>query len=383
VRALIIDPFVGISGDMLLGGLVDLGLPGEWLRELVASTGLPGRVHIEGTDRNGIACTRVWLDLPEAQSHRHLPEVLEVIEASGVPGPVRERAGAVFRRLAEAEAEVHGVPVERVHFHEVGALDSILDILCGTAGVYELGFDRCYTRPVGVGSGTREMSHGSYPIPAPATVKLLEGFTVRETGYPDECTTPTGAALLAELTGGTRVPGAVVYGRSGYGAGSRDPEGRPNCLRLLECRVSKEPGSVLVVQADLDDMSPEYVAAARETLMAAGALDVTLTPIDMKKGRPGVRLEALVDEPSRAAVVDAFFSGTRTIGVRFWRVERAVLERTEEVLDWRGHPIRVKTARLPDGRVRRKPEYDDVVVAARAEGLEPHELRAELERMNN
>ncbi|NIP78786.1 MAG: nickel pincer cofactor biosynthesis protein LarC [Gemmatimonadetes bacterium] len=379
MRALIIDPFAGISGDMLLGGLVDLGLPGEWLRDFVAATGLPGRVEIERVDRSGIACTRVRLDLPEEPAHRHLPDVLEVIAGSGAEARVRQTAAAVFRRLAEAEAAVHGVAVEEVHFHEVGALDSILDVLCGTAAVYELGLERCYTRPVAVGTGTVAMEHGSYPLPSPATARLLEGMRVRETGYPEECTTPTGAALLAELTNGTPVPAEVIYGRSGFGAGTRDPQGRPNCLRLLECRVTEPGVGVYAVQADIDDLAPEYVAAARDALMDVGALDATLTRIDMKKGRPGVRLEALAEEPTLTAVLDAFFAGTRTIGVRYWRVDRAVLERTENMIEWRGHTIRFKEVRLPDGRVRRKPEYEDVVVAARAEGLAPHELRAELE----
>lgn len=387
MRGLIIDPFAGISGDMLLGALVDLGLPVDSLHRLVDSLGLDVAVEAERVDRGGLACWKVAFGVPESGVVRHLADVLRLIDGSAADGAVQRRAAAVFRRLADVEAAVHGLPVEEVHFHEVGALDSILDVLCGVAGIHELGYERCYVRPIAVGSGSVTMAHGVYPLPAPATARLLAGMPVRETGYAEECTTPTGAALAAELTGGTRPPSDVIYGRSGFGAGSRDPADRPNCLRLIECRIPVHEGtgqtdtgaSVYALQADVDDLSPEYVAAAREALTDAGALDVALVRIDMKKGRPGVRLEALAPETSLQHVIDAFFRGTSTIGVRYWRVDRAVLGRTEETLRWRGHGIRVKRVTLPDGTVRRKPEYEDVAAAARAEGVTPYEVRAELE----
>jgi pyridinium-3,5-bisthiocarboxylic acid mononucleotide nickel chelatase len=377
--ALIFDPFAGISGDMIVGALLDLGLSGDWLRDFVASLGIPGEVVIERVDRSGIACTHVRFDVPNQRAHRHLPDVLGVVEASGAADVVRAGATAVFRRLAEAEAAVHGVPVERVHFHEVGALDAILDVLCSMAGVHVLGFERFFTRPVAVGSGTVEMAHGSFPLPAPATARLLEGLPVRETGYPEECTTPTGAAILATLTGGARVPAEVVYGRSGFGAGTRDPRGRPNCLRLVVCQTSQVADPVYMVQTDVDDLAGEYVAATRDGLMEAGALDVVMTRVDMKKGRPGVRVEALVPAAALSGLVDALFIGTRTIGVRYWEVHRTVLDREEEVVEWRGQRIRRKRVRLPDGGTRAKPEYDDVVAAARVLGLAPYEVRAKLE----
>ncbi|MFP4624233.1 MAG: nickel pincer cofactor biosynthesis protein LarC [Gemmatimonadota bacterium] len=377
-RALVFDPFAGISGDMVLGALVDVGLEGEWLRSFVAALDLGASVTVDRVDRSGIRCSRVRFELPHEHEHRHLDDVLAIVARSGVAAPVEERAAAVFRRIAEAEAAVHGVPVERVHFHEVGALDSILDVVCAAAGLAELGYDRFYTRPVAVGSGTVEMAHGRYPLPAPATARLLEGLPVRETGYPEECTTPTGAALLAELTRGRRAPAELVYGRTGYGAGTRDPQGRPNCLRVIEAAAAAERGRYTVV-ADVDDQAPEYLAAARDSLLEAGALDVTVTRVDMKKGRPGMRLEALVGEASLDAVTAAFFRGTTSIGVRYWPVERVVLERSEELLEWRGQRIRVKRVVLPDGRERRKPEFDDVMAAARATGLTPQEVRAEME----
>lgn len=378
-HALIFDPFAGISGDMIVGALLDIGLPADWLRDFVVSLGIPCDVVVERVDRSGIACARIRFDVPAEREHRHLPDILEIVAASGAPETVRAGAEAVFQRLAEAEAAVHGVPVDRVHFHEVGALDAILDVMCSVAGVHEMGFQRFYTRPVAVGSGTVHMSHGAYPLPAPATARLLAGLPVRETGHPEECTTPTGAAILATLTGGARVPGEVVYGPSGFGAGARDPAGRPNCLRVIACTVADGVGPVYVLQADIDDMSPEYVAAARDALMEAGALDVALTRIDMKKGRPGVRLEVLSPESLLSALLEEFFIGTRTIGIRYWEAARVVLDREEEIVEWRGQRIRRKRVHLPDGRSRAKPEYDDVAAAARALGLAPHEVRAKLD----
>src|SRR5690606_19325995 len=241
----------------------------------------------------------------------------------------------------------------------------------------------CYTRPVTVGSGYVEIEHGRYPLPAPATLKLLDGLPVRDSGYEGECTTPTGAALLATLTEGRRPPAEFIAGRSGFGAGTRDPEDRPNCLRILLCQVPYAGESRLyLVQADLDDLPPEYVPPAQEALFRAGALDVVAFPAGMKKGRPGVRLEALTTEPKLDAVLEALYRNTSTIGARYWPVQRPALARSEETVEWRGQTIRRKRVRLPDGTERAKPEYEDVVRAANALGLGPFEVRLALERID-
>lgn len=381
MRGLIFDPFAGISGDMLLGALIDLGLEPEWLRSFVGGLGLDGvSVHVGHADRRGIRCGRVRFEVPEQRSHRHLSDVLEIVEASEASEWVRQRAGAAFRAVAQAEAEIHGTTVERVHFHEVGALDSILDVLCGIAGVERLGYRTFHYRPVAVARGTVEIEHGSYPLPAPATLKILRGYRLRETGYAEECTTPTGAALLATLTQGSEAPWQAVVGRSGYGAGTRDPGNRPNCLRLIECEVeAEEARPLLMVQTDVDDMPAEYVPGAREELVHAGALDVVTLPVAMKKGRPGLRFEALVDEARLEPVLEALFRSTTTIGARYWAVRRPALERQETTVEWRGHRIRRKNVRLADGTVRGKVEYEDVARVAREEGLDPLAVRAELE----
>ena len=384
MKALIFDPFAGIAGDMILGALVDLGLEPEWLTGLVASLGLEGvRVEIGHVDRRGIRCGRVTFDLPHENKHRHLKHVVEIIERAPLSDAARSRAVGTFRRIAEAEAAIHGTTIDKVHFHEVGALDSILDVICAVAATERLGYEEFCYRAIAIGTGTVSIAHGRYPVPAPATTRILEGFAVRETGFDGECTTPTGAALLATLTEGRRVPADIRLGRAGYGAGPRDPEDRPNCLRLIECELPAGADAALVlVQADVDDMPAEYVPAAQEALLAAGARDATVLHVGMKKGRPGLRFEALAEESSLPAVISALHRETTTIGVRYWRVERPALERAEGDVEWRGHRIRVKHVRLPDGTGRSKPEYEDVVRVARAEGIAPLDLRAALERMN-
>lgn len=379
-RILLFDPFAGISGDMTLGALIDLGLPSEWLVDFVASLGLPEvEVRIERAMRRGISCGRVVFDLPEENAHRHLKHILEIVDRTPVSEVVRNRAAGCFARIAEAEAKIHGTTVERVHFHEVGALDAILDVLCAMAAMEELGFDAFFTRPVAMGHGWIDISHGRFPVPAPATVEILHGFPLTGFELEGECTTPTGAAILAELTGGDLAPTQVVLEKSGFGAGYRDPEDRPNCLRLIAGHIEPDTGVLHLVQTDIDDMTPEYATPAMEAVFAAGALDVTASPIAMKKGRPGLRIEALVPEPALNAVTDAFFMHTPTIGLRSWRVDRPALERVEETIDWRGQRIRRKRVRLPDGTIRAKPEYEDVVAAAHALGISAVETRRLIE----
>lgn len=382
MRGLIFDPFAGISGDMILGALIDIGLDPEWLKQFAASLGLGDiTVIVERATRCGIDCGRVRFELPHEHAHRHLRHVLEIVDRASAPDAVKRTAGAIFRRIAEAEAEVHGTTVEKVHFHEVGALDAILDVLCAVAGLDALGIERCFTRPVTVGSGTVDIAHGRFPLPAPATLKLLTGLPVRDAGYAGECTTPTGAAILAVVTEGRAAPSDFIVGRSGFGAGTRDPQDRPNCLRVVVGDVpAGAAGRLYLVQADVDDLPPEYVPSAQDALLEAGALDAVVVPLGMKKGRPGLRFEALVPEAALDRALDALFTGTTTIGARYWPVERPALPREEDAVEWRGHTVRRKRVRLPGGAERVKPEYEDVVRAARALDLAPYEVRLALER---
>lgn len=371
MRALIFDPFSGISGDMTLGALLDLGLPLDWFQGFVADLGIAEiGVRVERVDRSGIASTLVVLELPHEHAHRHLKHVVQIIEAAGVDPEVRDRAVDAFTRLAHAEAEVHGTTPERVHFHEVGALDAIVDILGVMAGMRELGFQRFYTRPVTLGRGWAQMAHGRFPVPPPAVMKLLEGIPVRDPDLEGECTTPTGAAILQTLTGGAEPPVTFTPLATGFGAGTRDPADRPNCLRLIV--VDDAPGTVeelLLIQSDVDDLVPEYVPALMQSLLDAGALDCTAVPVQMKKGRPGLRVEALARPAQSEAVRAALFRASSSIGARWWTVRREALPRREEQVEWRGQPVRVKRSTLPGGGERAKPEYEDVVRAAGALGM--------------
>jgi pyridinium-3,5-bisthiocarboxylic acid mononucleotide nickel chelatase len=383
LNALLFDPFAGISGDMMLGALLDLGLSEAWLREFVAALGLGDiDVHVERVQRRGIAAARVRFDLPEEHAHRHLRHVLEIIDRAAAPAAAKERAADAFRRIAVAEAAVHGTTVEKVHFHEVGALDAILDVLCAMAGVEALGFDAFFTRPVALGSGWIDIQHGRYPVPAPATLRILEGVATTGLELKGECTTPTGAAILMALTGGQAAPAILTPRRTGFGAGSRDPHDRPNVLRLLACEPAADTAAepLVLIQADVDDLPPEYAATAQQALLDAGALDAVLSTVAMKKGRPGIRIEALARPADRDAVLDTLFTTTTTIGARWWPVARRALERSEDTFEWRGQRIRRKRVRLPDGTERTKPEYDDVVRAAHVLGLSAWQVRQAVEQ---
>ena len=373
MRGLIFDPFAGVSGDMTVGALLDLGLPLEWLQGFVASLNLGDvRVGAEKVNRKGIAATRLVLELPHEHAHRHLHHVVKIIEGTGAPAEVRERAIHTFTLLADAEAAVHGTTRERVHFHEVGALDAVIDILSAVAGCHELGVTEFYTRPVALGRGWVDMEHGHFPVPPPAVLKLLGGVPVRDPDFEGECTTPTGAALVAALTGGAPAPATFTPLADGFGAGTRDPHDRPNVLRLvlIEPRRAADEG-VLVVQCDVDDLPPEYVPPLLDAVLAAGALDCSATPTLMKKGRPGFRIEALSPASRLKAVTGALFHAGSTIGARWWPAERATLARRVETVTWRGEEIRVKRSALPGGGERAKPEFEDVARAAARLGITP------------
>lgn len=379
-RCLIFDPFSGISGNMILGALIDLGLPQAWLLQLIDSAPVKADIEIETVNRGSLAATLVTVRPPGSEPERHLSDVLQIIEAMHLEYEAKQLAAATFRRLADVEASIHGVPPERIHFHEVGAVDAIIDITATAAGIVQLGIGACYTRAVAVGHGWVEAEHGRLPVPAPATLRLLEGLPVRESGVEAELTTPTGAALLSQLTQGQRASGTFTPIRTGLGAGSRDPATHPNCLRLIMAQLDV-PGRMFIVQADIDDMSPEYVPPLREALDNAGARDVLILPVQMKKGRSGLRVEALVGEDCRDAVGQALFENSTTLGMRFWPVDRQVLPRASNRIEWRGFPIRVKISTTPEGHVMRKPEYDDITQAARALGMPPFRARQEVQRL--
>jgi len=371
MRVALFEPFSGIAGDMTLGALVAVGLEPEFIIGLPARLGLDGvTASVKPVMRAGIACMKVDFEIPPQPHGRHLKHIRAILEQADAPAVVKERADAVFLALTKAEAEIHNTTIEKVHLHEVGAVDSILDVIGSVWGLHLLGVERVHCGPLVVGEGTVHAAHGEMPVPAPATLKLLEGLSVRSgPAGSGELVTPTGAALVKVLSHGT-LPEEYQPIRSGYGAGTKDFPKRANALRItladVEARVGSDTLTELV--ADIDDMTAEYVAAAADAMREAGALDVVVIPTIMKRGRPGLRIEALVNPGAAAVVESVLFRETTTIGVRRRAVERVALPRSAVSVDVHGHSISVKVAVLPDGTRRAKPEFVDVQRVSLATG---------------
>jgi uncharacterized protein (TIGR00299 family) protein len=391
---LVLEPVGGIAGDMFLAAALDLGLDAAKLESTLATLGVPGwKLEISRRSSSGIQGTHVDVRVEGEQPHaRGLREILEIIQASGLPPRAKALARAIFERIGEAEAKVHGIPLAEVHFHEVGAVDSIVDV-CGAAVVMELlGFPKVVSAPPELGRGTARTAHGLMPVPPPAVLELLKGKPVRPGGPPGEAVTPTGAAILAELAAIGPLP-AFVPGTIGYGVGTVSWPDRPNVLRMtlgelatLGPALSPEgvrgsdgavPADALwVLEANLDDCPGQLVARAIEVALEAGALDAWAAPVTMKKGRPGILLGALADEAHRTAVARVFLAETTTLGVRRHRVERDVLERSFETVETPYGSVRVKVA-LEGGReVGAHPEYDDCVARARERNVPVREVMA-------
>lgn len=363
---------------MTLGALIDLGLSAEWLTSLPQRLGLDGvSAYVTDVRRAGIACKKVEFTIPPQPHGRHLSHIRRIIDDSGAPPDVRARADAAFTAITAAEAAIHGTTIERVHLHEVGSVDAILDIVGSIWGFAELGVTRVYCGTLTLGDGFVKAAHGILPVPAPATLKLLEGLRVR-TGPEGagELVTPTGAALVRTLSSGFTPPEYTPI-RSGFGAGTKDPADRPNALRIIladevsahsEAPDTPTDERVVMLAADIDDMSPEHLAGAVESVREAGALDVTCITVAMKKGRLGTRIEVLCRSSEVDRLESLLFDRTSTLGVRKMSVERRALARDVRTVEVLGHEVRVKVAALPDGRRRAKPEYEDVRLVAEATG---------------
>ena len=365
MRTAILDPFSGISGDMTLGALIGVGLDPVWLRALPERMGLPQvGVDIREVLRGEIVCWKVDFEIPPQPHGRHIDQIRELVANSGAPEDVRARADRAFWSIASSEGEIHGMPPEEVHLHEVGAVDAILDVVGAIWGFSELGVEDVRCGTIRTGDGTVRAAHGLLPVPAPATLKLLEGHRVSP--GPEgagELVTPTGAALVRVLSSGLP-PAEYVPRRSGFGAGTKDFVGRANALRIVLADVDLARAGpaerATIVACDVDDMSPEYVAGAAERARTAGALDVTLVAVTMKKGRQGTRIEILCRPEDAARFEALLLRETSTIGVRRSEVDRVMLAREEATVDVLGHTVRVKVVTLSDGARRAKPEFDDV-----------------------
>jgi pyridinium-3,5-bisthiocarboxylic acid mononucleotide nickel chelatase len=370
-RVLYLEPVGGIAGDMFLAAAVDLGVSTQALEEGLASLELPRfRLVATAAQRHGLAGVHVEVEVegPVASGHRPLTNILRRIEASALPERARARARSLFLAIGQVEAAVHGVEVEQVEFHEVGAVDSIVDV-CGAALVLEsLGNPVVCCAPVPLGSGTVQTAHGRMPIPTPATLELLEGRPVRFEGV-GELTTPTGAALVKVLSRPGPPPEMVVE-RVGYGVGTRQMEDRPNVLRatLGKATPGLETGTY-VLETNLDDCSPQLLGGLLEALLAKGALDAWVVPATMKKGRPGHLLGALVEGDKKEALLELILRESTTLGVRSHRVERTVLERHQVTVQTAHGPVRIKVGMRAGETLNAAPEYEDVRARAEAAGV--------------
>ena len=366
-----LDAFSGISGDMTLGALVDLGFDFEELAALPKSLGLEGvTLTVDEVRRGPFRAKKVGVHASGKQPHRHLHHVKAILEQGGLPAPALERAVAVFTRLADAEAHVHGEPVEKVHFHEVGAADAIVDIAGACLGFHRLGVDEVRASAIVVGSGTVESEHGTLPVPAPATARLLEGSPVDLTPLQGERTTPTGAALAVTLAKAFGPPPPFRLLGQGVGAGGRDPSDRPNVLRILlgETAGPVDRRTIAIVETTLDDASPQAVAHVAQRLLELGARDAFVTPVLMKKGRPGVTVTCLADPDRVDAVADVLFRETSAIGLRVRHEERYELPREEARVRLPEGEVRLKVVTLPDGSLRARPEYESLAELSRTSG---------------
>ena len=361
------DAFSGLSGDMIAGAMLDAGADLAALKSVVAALKLPGcTISTHRKSVSGIAAVKFEVDVREPQPERRLSDIRSMIEGAQIAPNIAREALRVFELLAEAEAEVHHTTPEQVHFHEVGAVDSIIDVVAAAWGFDQLGLDELLVSTLPLGTGFAKSRHGIIPVPAPATVALLAGFPVRLNDGPSEMVTPTGAAVVKAFARPAPAILQFEVERIGYGAGSKDFADRPNVLRLLIGRESGvfESDELLEIVTNIDDLNPQVYDHVCERLFSAGARDVTITSAIMKKGRPGVVLSVLAESALRERIATVMFTETSTIGIRFHPVSRLKLPRRTVSVDTRFGPIRVKVSGVGSSRFTIAPEYEDCHRAA-------------------
>ncbi len=379
MRIAVFDPFCGISGNMVLGALMDAGLSPGRLEGMLRGLDLPGwEISVDRVLRNGLQGTLVNVAVPVETNHRQLPEILGIISRSDLPDTVRKNSALAFEKLAEAESFAHAIPVDQVHFHETGAMDAIIDITGSFCGLYLMGVERVFSSPVATGTGTVECAHGILPVPAPATLRILEGLPTVPSGIPFEITTPTGAAILATAVGSwSEVPPAMVPSETGYGAGERELP-RPNLLRItLGETLSREAWGneqCVEIKTVLDDMDPRIWPDVASEILRRGAVDCYGAMCIGKKGRPALEMTVICHEPSVNDVIRCIFTGTTTLGVRISSLGRAVLDRDFKIVNTRFGPVSVKRAFLDGELLRTEPEYDECAEAAGKHGVSVQEV---------
>ena len=370
------DCFSGISGDMVLGALVDAGVDLRELESELRKLNLEGwNISAAKVQRKAILATKVNVETKETHHHRHLSPILKMIDQAALAPRATERASQIFRRLGEAEAKVHNISIEKVHFHEVGAVDSIIDIVGSAIGFELLGIDTFACSTMDVGSGRVQTEHGLLPVPAPATTELLRDAPTFSSGIEKELVTPTGAAIATTLSTQYAQMPAMKLKTVGYGAGSADLPQQPNVLRLM---IGESIGNeaqqhwdapVTVIEANLDDMSPQIYGYFAERALAAGALDIFSIPVQMKKNRPGQLVTLLCEMSNRERLIDLIFRETTTIGIRTHEVRRQTLARESVPVETPLGTIRMKISRLNGTLLNAAPEYEDCRKIATQKGL--------------
>jgi len=368
MKTLYFDCFAGASGDMILGAMVAAGVDPDALREQLSLLNVEGfKIDFETTDRSGLSATYARVVTTDQSKHRHLSHVRRIIEESGVTDAAKELAIRIFIRLAEAEARVHNEPIEKVHFHEVGALDAIVDVV-GAAICFDLlKIDRFVCSPLHVGSGMIQMAHGRFPIPPPAVTELLRGVPFYSGDIKGELLTPTGAAILTTVCTEYGPIPRIKVDRTGYGAGTREYENFPNVLRVLIGETEQDDAAserLWMIETNLDDASPQIIGHVMDRVFDLGALDCYFTPVQMKKNRPGVLLSVLCGPEEKEAVMKLLFLETTTLGVRSYEVERRALRRNVVTVETQYGPIFVKVAYLNGRVVNEMPEFEQCREAA-------------------
>ena len=373
MRTLYFDCFAGASGDMILGAAVGAGVDADALRKQLSLLNIEGfSLDFETVDKSGLSATLARVHTVHEHKHRHLSDIEKIINNSQLGPGVKQRAIAVFTRLAEAEAHVHNEPIERVHFHEVGALDAIVDVV-GAAICFELlNIERFVCSPLHVGSGTVEMSHGRFPVPPPAVAELLKGVPYYSTDIKGELVTPTGAAIITTVCSEYGPMPLMKAEQTGYGAGAREYEKFPNALRMIVGETASPRNSeeqLLMIETNIDDASPQIIGHVMDRAFALGARDCYFTPVQMKKNRPGVLLSVLCDRELKEALMEMLFNETTTLGVRSYEVARRALERRMVTVQTAYGPIDVKVGNLNGRVVNVMPEFEQCREAASRSGV--------------
>lgn len=379
MRVLCYDCFSGISGDMNLGAMLDLGIEESYLKSELDKLNLRGwEIKVEKAQRHGIHGTKVTVkQTMHEHAHRHLSDIEKIIDGSSLGGDVKELSMKIFRKIAVAEAKVHGIPVEEVHFHEVGAIDSIVDITGAAICFAALKPDAVFVSEIELGSGFVKCDHGNLPVPAPATAEIVKGMPVRTGGVGFEATTPTGAAILSALGTGFGSTQAVKITRTGYGVGHKDHPDIPNLLRvsLGETASNSATGhKALLIESNIDDMNPEFYDHISERLFKAGASDVYFSQIIMKKGRPGVVLKVICETGIEDAVKDIIFKESTTLGIRIFEFRKETLAREFGKISTVYGEITIKKSFYENLPVSVKPEYEDCKRIASEKGIPVKEV---------